>query len=78
MGCGLSSHLYRQARRPEEMRAMIMKARRDGQWMFFKVLERSSVSIFDNKSQIRKIEIRIDKIYNKIFFLNNSGLINVI
>jgi len=28
--CGFRSHLYRQARRPEEMRAMIMKARRAG------------------------------------------------
>jgi hypothetical protein len=43
--------------------------------MFLKVVERSSVSIFDNKSQMRKIEIRIDKMYKKIFFFNISGLI---
>jgi len=46
--------------------------------MFLKVVERSAVSIFDNKSPIRKIEIRIDKMYKKIFFLNNSDLINPI
>jgi len=46
--------------------------------MLLKVMERSSVSIFDNKSQMRKIEMRIDKIYEKIFFFNISGLMNVI
>jgi len=46
--------------------------------MFLKVLGRSPVSIFDNKSQMRKIEIRIDKMYKKIFFFNISGLINAI
>jgi len=46
--------------------------------MLLKVVERSSVSIFDNKSQIRKIEIRIDIIYKIIFFFNILGLINAI
>ncbi len=46
--------------------------------MFLKVVKRTAVSIFDNKSQMRKIEIRIDITYKIIFFFNISDLIIVI